>query len=104
MAEDGPVDAFCGWFDVSFAGSEQHPADSTVMLTTAPDATGSTHWGQQVFYVHPGIGCVSGDELKCSVKVARREDNHRLLNVDLKVKVESQTGSSSSYQLNYNMD
>jgi protein arginine N-methyltransferase 1 len=67
MAEDGPVDALCGWFDVTFAGSDAHPADSPVVLTTGPDARGSTHWGQQVFYCHPGLEVEVDDTLKCQV-------------------------------------
>ena len=42
------VDAFVGWFDVTFAGSPANPAPHVVTLTTAPDAAGATHWGQQV--------------------------------------------------------
>lgn len=92
IVDGGPVDAFCGYFDVTFGGSEQNPAgewhrlsstgcmqlvmigwyqhtkqhqpgpdlftvpclllcraaDENVKLSTAPDATGATHWGQQV--------------------------------------------------------
>ena len=48
ILEDGPVDAFCGWFDTQFKGSPEHPVTTEVTLTTAPDPTGATHWGQQV--------------------------------------------------------
>lgn len=48
VLEDGPVDAFCGWFDTQFKGSQQNPTTTEVTLTTAPDPTGATHWGQQV--------------------------------------------------------
>lgn len=48
ILEDGPVDAFCGWFDTQFKGSAENPATTEVTLSTAPDPTGATHWGQQV--------------------------------------------------------
>ena len=48
VLEDGPVDAFCGWFDTQFKGSQENPVTTEVTLTTAPDPTGATHWGQQV--------------------------------------------------------
>ena len=49
VLEDGPVDAFCGWFDTQFKGSQENPVTTEVTLTTAPDPTGATHWGQQVW-------------------------------------------------------
>ena len=48
VLEDGPVDAYCGWFDTQFKGSQENPVTTEVTLTTAPDPTGATHWGQQV--------------------------------------------------------
>lgn len=39
-ADGGPVDAFCGFFDVLFKGSEQNPVENDVKLSTAPDPTG----------------------------------------------------------------
>lgn len=48
VLEDGPVDAFCGWFDTQFKGSAQNATTTEVTLSTAPDPTGATHWGQQV--------------------------------------------------------
>ncbi len=48
MLDGGPVDGFVGFFDVQFKGSPENPATMEVLLSTAPDATGATHWGQQV--------------------------------------------------------
>ena len=48
MLDGGPVDGFVGFFDVQFKGSPENPAQMEVLLSTAPDATGATHWGQQV--------------------------------------------------------
>lgn len=48
VLEDGPVDAYCGWFDTQFKGSAENPVTTEVTLSTAPDPTGATHWGQQV--------------------------------------------------------
>ena len=58
--EHGPVEGFCGFFDVQFCGSKANPADYEVLLSTAPDPTGSTHWGQQSFVLHPNISCAPG--------------------------------------------
>jgi protein arginine N-methyltransferase 1 len=63
--ENGPVEGFCGFFDVQFRGSEQNPADHDILLSTAPDPTGSTHWGQQSFVLHPPIACMAGDTPHC---------------------------------------
>jgi hypothetical protein len=40
VTDGGPVEAFCGFFDVVFSGSQENPADVEVRLTTAPDPTG----------------------------------------------------------------
>jgi len=78
--ENGPVEGFCGFFDVQFRGSEQNPADHDILLSTAPDPTGSTHWGQQSFVLHPPIACMPGETLYFSALLcwvsakAERED------------------------------
>ncbi|GBF96659.1 arginine N-methyltransferase [Raphidocelis subcapitata] len=100
VVEAGPVNAFCGWFDVQFRGSDASPADSPVTLTTAPDPTGATHWGQQSFYCVPPIDCAAGATLKAAIKVDRRRDNHRLLAVELAVKVEGQSGGARELKWN----
>jgi protein arginine N-methyltransferase 1 len=46
IVEGGPVQAFCGWFDVQFKGSDESPADTPVTLTTAPDPTGGFLMGR----------------------------------------------------------
>jgi protein arginine N-methyltransferase 1 len=94
----GPVHAFCGWFDVAFRGSSESPADSPVTLSTAPDATGATHWGQQVFYAVPPVEAPAGARIKAAIKVNRRADNQRLLAVDLAVTVEGEQVSSQQPQ------
>lgn len=109
VSEDGcPVEAFCGYFDVLFKGSEQNPADVEVRLSTAPDPTGATHWGQQTFYINPPIEMTTEDHLDCSIEVQRREDNHRLLKVLYRVKVEGSSShadkSSAPRPLHYNID
>ena len=60
VLDSGSVNAFCGWFDVLFGGSEENPADFQVPLSTAPDPRGSTHWGQQLFALSPPISCGRG--------------------------------------------
>jgi protein arginine N-methyltransferase 1 len=93
-------------FDACVQGSDENPADDPVKLPTAPDATGPTHWGQQVFMLHPSIDVASGDSLATKVKVTRQKVNHRLLELDLEVKV---TGNSihatgEPRQLNWHID
>ena len=40
VGDGGPIEAFCGYFDVLFKGSTENPADVEVRLSTAPDPTG----------------------------------------------------------------
>ncbi|KAL3156498.1 hypothetical protein ABBQ38_000798 [Trebouxia sp. C0009 RCD-2024] len=82
--DPGTVDGFVGYFDVLFKGSEQNPADAEILLSTAPDPTGATHWGQQSFTVWPAVDCAPGDKIDCTISVSRRKDNHRLMDVQLK--------------------
>jgi protein arginine N-methyltransferase 1 len=85
---EGDAEAFVGFFDVTFAGSTENPADCPVVLTTAPDATGATHWGQQCFFLCPPVTGVSqSDVLECDFEMVRRTDNHRLMAVQLKHKL-----------------
>jgi len=77
----GGVDALCGWFDVDFRGSDANPAPSPVTLDTSPDEQGSTHWGQQAFFLHPPQPAQAGDVLRGSFEMVRKTENHRLLTV-----------------------
>ena len=52
-----------------------------VSLSTAPDPTGATHWGQQTFCLHPPIDCAPGDAVEGSIRVTRKKENHRLMQV-----------------------
>ncbi|PNH12877.1 putative protein arginine N-methyltransferase 4.2 [Tetrabaena socialis] len=88
MTDGGPVDALCGFFDVWFKGSEENPADNEIRLSTGPDPTGATHWGQQSFPLQPPIDCAPGDRLHISLEVSRRTDNQRLLLVKAGITVE----------------
>ena len=88
VAESGAVEAFCGFFDVDFRGGADGPADAPVVLTTAPDPTGSTHWGQQVFALAPPFAAAAGDRIECDFEMRRREDNHRLFAVTIKHRIE----------------
>lgn len=49
----------------------------------------------QVFMMHPPIDCAPNDELAVDITISRRQDNHRLLAVDMQVTV---TGSSAYAQ------
>ena len=46
VADGGPVEAFCGFFDVVFKGSQENPTDVEVRLSTAPDPTGRGYYGR----------------------------------------------------------
>lgn len=48
---------------------------------------GATHWGQQVFFMHPGIQVDEGNTIEGSLSMSRRSDNHRLMDVVVKHKV-----------------
>lgn len=75
------VSGFAGWFDVHFKGSPNDPASLEVELTTAPSVHRTTHWGQQVFLIHPALDYNSGDVLEGHLDITRSKDNHRLMDV-----------------------
>ena len=91
MDASGPVEGLCGFFDVTFAGSKEHPAYQKVELPTSPDATGSTHWGQQTFLCVPPIRAGSGDKINCDIEVVRARHNQRLMEVKMVTKVEGES-------------
>ena len=78
---DAAVDALLGWFDVDFRGSAANPAPQPVTLDTSPDEAGSTHWGQQAFYLHPSQAAQAGDTLEGTFEMVRKSENHRLMTV-----------------------
>merc|ERR1719498_192727 len=96
IMEPGHVDGLCAWFDVQFAGSDENPADEEVLLTTAPDATGATHWGQQTFFLHPALECAAGDSIRLVMKISRKKDNHRLMSVDMKYRLQGTSGLAAA--------
>ncbi|KAI3428836.1 hypothetical protein D9Q98_007653 [Chlorella vulgaris] len=96
VLEDGPVDAYCGWFDTQFKGSAENPTTNEVVLSTAPDPTGATHWGQQSFFLHPPVDCAEGDVLAVEIDVVRRKDNQRLMDVKIQHRVEGKGKARTS--------
>ena len=97
---NGPakVGAFCGWFDVSFKGSGANPNETDVELTTAPDANGATHWGQQAFYVHPSISAADGNVLRGRLELKRKQENQRLY--DLRLSWKQGAGEGGAFVAN----
>lgn len=83
VTRPGPIQGFVGYFDTSFKGSIQNPTDVEVVLTTAPDATGATHWGQMTFQVSPPIMATAGDVIECTMEMHRRQENQRLMNIKM---------------------
>ncbi|KAL7587334.1 protein arginine N-methyltransferase PRMT10 [Lactuca sativa] len=90
--EDTRLCGFGGWFDVHFKGSEENPAESDVELTTAPSQDDGTHWGQQVFLLHPHARVNEGEEIFVNFSMTRAEDNHRLMKVDLGYSIKQSSG------------
>lgn len=94
ILDQGGVDAWCGYFDVQFRGSPENPTDMPVTLSTAPDPTGATHWGQQLFFLHPHVQAQQGDKIEVDITVTRKKENHRLMQVVTSHKVVPQGGPS----------
>ncbi|KAF5725813.1 protein arginine N-methyltransferase PRMT10 [Tripterygium wilfordii] len=84
---------FGGWFDVHFRGRKEDPAQQEIELTTAPNTENSTHWGQQVFLLHPPIHVSEGDDLDISFAMDRAKENHRLMEVELGCKITMSSGT-----------
>ena len=66
-----------------FTCSQENPNETDVELTTAPDANGATHWGQQAFYLSPGISAADGAVIEGRLEMQRKKENQRLYDVRL---------------------
>ncbi|KAE7998834.1 hypothetical protein FH972_003336 [Carpinus fangiana] len=91
-SENTRLCGFGGWFDVQFKGRSEDPAQQEIELTTAPSINNGTHWGQQVFLMHPPIRVSEGDDLNVSFLMNRSEENHRLMEVELGCEIKQNTG------------
>ncbi|GFS37441.1 protein arginine methyltransferase 10 [Actinidia rufa] len=91
-AEETRFCGFAGWFDVHFRGSEENPAQQEIELTTAPSEDYSTHWGQQMFLLHPPISVSKGDDLNINFSMDRSKENHRLMEVELSCEIKQSSG------------
>lgn len=101
IVDSGSIEGFVGFFDTEFKGSEESPAIFPVTLSTAPDPTGATHWGQQIFQVHPSISCSPGDRINCDFEMVRRKDNHRLLEIKMKYQMIHESNESQEFTARY---
>ncbi|KAJ7978874.1 putative Arginine N-methyltransferase [Quillaja saponaria] len=90
--ENTKLCGFGGWFDVHFRGRTEDPAQQEIELTTAPSTDYNTHWGQQVFLLHPPICVNQGDDLSVSFLMVRSKENHRLMEVELGCEIQQHTG------------
>ncbi|KAK6151785.1 hypothetical protein DH2020_014420 [Rehmannia glutinosa] len=90
--ENARLCGFGGWFDVHFRGSNKSPAQQEIELTTAPSEDTGTHWGQQVFLLHPPQRVQCGDNLTFHFSMSRSKDNHRLMDVDLSCEIRQPSG------------
>lgn len=97
ISDFGSIEGFVGYFDTDFKGSEENPTWCPVTLSTAPDPTGATHWGQQIFQVHPSLPCIAGDELDCDFEMKRRKDNHRLLEINMNYRMIRASGAMGGH-------
>lgn len=88
------VSGFASWFTVDFNGSPAMPVKKRIVLSTGPEV-GTTHWGQQVFYLKNAIECTPGTQIRGQVAMIRQEKNKRLYNLHLTVQVDD--GETSSY-------
>ncbi|KAK1312225.1 Protein arginine N-methyltransferase PRMT10 [Acorus calamus] len=86
---------FAGWFDVHFRGNSNNPGHD-IELTTAPSTNHSTHWGQQIFLVHPPRCVDDGDNITVSFSMSRSRENHRLLDVELTWELTESSGKCST--------
>ncbi|GLT55024.1 hypothetical protein SLA2020_281780 [Shorea laevis] len=91
-SENTRLCGFGGWFDVHFRGRSEDPAQQEIELTTAPSINNGTHWGQQVFLLHPPIRVSEGDDLNVSFLMNRSEENHRLMEVELGCEIKQHAG------------
>ena len=83
------VSGFAGWFTVDFSGSKESPVSQRVVLTTGPEG-GSTHWGQQVFYLPAPIDATPDTRVHGEFTMKRQKKNQRLYQVDLTVTVDDE--------------
>lgn len=90
--EETRLCGFSGWFDVHFQGSKVNPAEQVVELTTEPSENDSTHWGQQVFLLHPSVPVSAGDDLAINFSMIRSKENHRLMEVELECEIKQSSG------------
>lgn len=90
-AENSRLCGFAGWFDVHFRASMQNPAQREIELTTAPSDESGTHWGQQLFLLHPPLKVSYGDRLSINVSMKRSQDNHRLMEIEFDCEIKQQS-------------
>lgn len=101
LTENGPIEAFAGFFDTQFNGSPENPTDMPVTLSTAPDPTGATHWGQQSFFLHPGVECRAGDKVECKFEMRRQRENHRLMEVTVEHRTVGPTAGEQAQRVSH---
>ncbi|XP_052199865.1 protein arginine N-methyltransferase PRMT10 [Diospyros lotus] len=92
-AKETKLCGFAGWFDVHFRGSKENPAEQEIELTTAPSEDYGTHWGQQVFLLHPPVCLSEGDDLNVNFSMERSRENHRLMEVELSCEIKKSSGT-----------
>ncbi|TPX34234.1 hypothetical protein SmJEL517_g03080 [Synchytrium microbalum] len=79
----GRIHAICGWFDIDFEGEKQGLALTS--FSTSPTAT-ATHWKQTLFALDNPIDVVAGQRVEGDIRVSKRAENERELDVVLKIR------------------
>ena len=65
-------------------GDAETAAECVALVeSTQPDANGATHWGQQAFYLSPGISAADGAVIEGRLEMQRKKENQRLYDVRL---------------------
>lgn len=92
------ISGFASWFTVDFNGSPGMPVQKRIVLSTGPEV-GTTHWGQQVFYLKDAIQCTPGTRINGMVSMIRQQKNKRLYNLDLTMQVDDSQPQSMLYEI-----
>ena len=96
---------FVGWFVVDFNGSPSNPSLFHVECGTGP-YHGTTHWGQEGFFVHPPIEVTRFDKMEMSFSMTRKPELWRLYDVNVEFSAHSASTSQRLPKMskNYNFE
>ncbi|GKV06424.1 hypothetical protein SLEP1_g18323 [Rubroshorea leprosula] len=73
-------------------GRRGNPARQEIELTTASSVDNGTHWGQQVFFLHPSVQVSEGSDINISFSMNGSKENHRLMEVEFGCDIRHSSG------------